>query len=91
MILTDREWLRFVTFGLVAGAALGALYTGAAFLQGHSPAIAISAGVIGPGILAVIVHVAVRKLLDRATAPPADELEDEPPADQPATDTDTDS
>lgn len=91
MILTDREWLRFVTFGLFTGGVLGALYTGALFVYGRPPLWAMAGAVTGVGVLAIGVHLVVRYLLDRATAPPADELEDGPTADQPATDMETDS
>lgn len=69
MILTDREWLRFVTFGIVAGAVLGALYTAALITRGHPLVWATAFGIAGSGVLAAIVHVAVRILLDRATDP----------------------
>ncbi len=74
-MLTDREWLRFVTFALVAGSALGSGYTGVLFLRGHAPAWAIGGGVAATGLLAVAVHVALRILLDRASEPPTEDAE----------------
>lgn len=71
MILTDREWLRFVTFGLVTGGILGALYTGALTVYGRPPLWAMVGAVTGVGVLAILVHLVMRYLLDRATAPPA--------------------
>jgi len=67
MMLTDREWLRFVTFGIVAGAILGALNTGALVLAGRAPLGAMVGAVLGIGVLALLFHAAVRYLLDRAT------------------------
>lgn len=73
MMLTDREWLRFVTFALVSGGALGAVYTGALALRGHPPGWAIGGAVIATGAIGVLVHVVIRLLLDRASEPPAEE------------------
>lgn len=73
MILTDHEWLRFVTFGIVAGGVVGAAYTGALALRGHPPLWAIAAGTVAPALIALAVHLAIRHLLDRATDPPATE------------------
>ena len=87
MMLTDREWLRMVSFALVAGAVLGATYTGALFLRGHAPAWAIAAGIVGPGILAILVHVTLRYVLDRQIDAALDSS-DEPTDD--AADTQTD-
>ena len=75
MIYTDREWLRFVTFALVAGATLGVAYTTALGLAGHPPAFAAGAGIAGTGLLALVVHVAVRWLLDAAATPPSTDTE----------------
>lgn len=73
MILTDREWLRFVTVGIVAGGGLGATYTAALLYLGHVLAWATAGAIIATGAIALFVHVAVRKLLDGATEPaPAD-------------------
>ncbi len=70
MMLTDREWLRFVTFALAAGGVLGASYTAALSAVGRTPVGALVGGVIGMGVLAVLFHLAIRYLLDRATKPP---------------------
>ena len=80
MMLTDREWLRFVTFGLFVGGTLGALYVGALLMGGRSLMSAVTGGVIGTGLMAVVVHLAVRYLLDRASEPPADDPPEEDPA-----------
>lgn len=87
MILTDREWLRFVTFGIVVGACLGALYTGALVVLGHTLAWAVAGGVIGTGVMAVLAHVALRYVLDRSTDPRPDSTD----ATSSTSDTDTDS
>lgn len=87
MILTDREWLRFVTFALFAGGVVGAAYTGALALRGHPPMWAIGAGVIAPGLIAVAVHLAIRYLLDRASTPTSDAESIEEPTDDTAEDT----
>lgn len=73
MILTDREWLRFVTFSLVAGAILGALNTGALVLAGREPLGAMAGAVIGLGVLGLLFHATVRYVLDRASEPPTTE------------------
>jgi len=91
MILTDREWLRFVTFALFTGGVLGALYTGALVVYGRPAVWAMAGAVTGVGLLALGVHLVVRYLLDQATAPPAEEIEDDPTSDQPETKTDTDT
>lgn len=75
MIYSDREWLRFVTFALVAGATLGVAYTTALGLAGHSARFAAGAGIAGTGLLALVVHVAVRWLLDAAATPPSTDAE----------------
>lgn len=77
MILTDREWLRFVTFGIVAGGVVGAAYTGALALRGHPPVWAIAAGTVAPGLIAVAVHLTIRYLLDRASEPTTDTTTEE--------------
>ncbi len=74
-MLTDREWLRFVSFALVAGGTLGSAYTGTMALRGHSLPWALAAGVVGTGAIALVVHVALRILLDRASEPPAEDAE----------------
>lgn len=73
MMLTDREWLRFVSFGLFAGAVLGTVYTGALVVSGRPPVHAMTGSVAGGGVLAITVHVVIRHLLDRASEPPAED------------------
>ncbi|MFW5956338.1 MAG: hypothetical protein ACOCQY_02930 [Halorhabdus sp.] len=71
MMLSDREWLRFVTFGIVAGATAGALYTGALLVFGQSLVGAMVGAVVGCGVFAVLVHVTLRYLVNRALEPAA--------------------
>jgi len=75
MMLSDREWLRFVTFGIVVGAVMGALYTGALIVRGHPLEWAIVASIIAGTVIAGLVHIVVRKFLDAASEPPADDPE----------------
>ena len=77
MMLTDREWLRFVTFAIVAGGGLGSVYTGALFLIGNPPVWAIAGGVVAGGVIGLIAHLAIRYVLDRASEPPAEETNTE--------------
>lgn len=77
MMLTDREWLRFVTFALVVGGVLGATYTGALLAAGRALPTALAGAVVGSGLLAVVVHLALRYLLDRASEPPAEDTPSE--------------
>ena len=72
MMLTDREWLRFVTFALVAGAVLGALYTGTLAVYGRPPLHAMAGATIGSGFIAIVFHVAMRAVLDRWGEPTPD-------------------
>lgn len=65
MMLTDREWLRFVTFGIVVGAVLGALYSGTLVVYGRPPLHAMAGATIGSGFIAIVFHVAMRGVLDR--------------------------
>ena len=83
MIATDREWLRFVSFAVLVGGVLGAAYTGALAMRGHTLWWAIAGGVIATGGMAAIVHVALRYTLDAATDP-------SPSTDADPTDADTD-
>ncbi len=77
MMLSDREWLRFVTFGIVAGAVMGALYTGALLINGQNIIGAMAGSIVGCAIFALLIHVVIRKLLDRALEPEApDDSED---------------
>jgi len=73
MMLSDREWLRFVTFGIVSGAVLGALYTGALLIMGQSIIGAMAGSITGCAVLALLVHVPIRKLIDRALEPASPE------------------
>jgi len=72
MMLTDREWLRFVSFALLAGGALGSAYSGALVARGHTLELAIGGPVAAVGVIALVVHVAMRYLIDRASEPPAE-------------------
>lgn len=81
MILTDHEWLRFVTFALVVGTILGAVNTGA-LLGALWPLDRAMVGAIAfGGVLALVVHAILRVLLDQATDPGDGEAE---PDDEPA-------
>lgn len=82
MILTDREWLRYMTFAMVVGGVLGATNAGALLVNGFPLTQAVVLALTLTGAVALIVHGVVRVLLDRATTPPTDSTE------QP-TDTDT--
>jgi len=83
MIATDREWLRFTTFGVVAGGIVGASYTGALVVRGHAPPWAIAGGAIATGVLAILAHIALRYSIDFATDPSRTET--------PTDDTDTEA
>lgn len=72
MILTDREWLRFVTFALAAGIVLGSIYTGALVTYGRGPPEAMVGALFGGGLLTVAFHLLGRSLLNRALEPAAD-------------------
>lgn len=69
MMLTDHEWLRFVSFALVAGGVLGALYTGALRAMGRGLTGAMVGAVLGTAALAILTHLVMRWVLDRASAP----------------------
>ena len=86
MILTDHEWLRFVTFALAAGGVLGAANTGALLLVGWPLDDALVFAAAFMGALALVVHAMLRALLDQATESRA-EGEDEQPDDQPTEET----
>jgi hypothetical protein len=73
MMLTDREWLRFVTFAFVAGGVFGVTYTGALQSAGRSLMSALGGAVVGTGLLAIALHLVLRYLIDRASEPPADD------------------
>jgi hypothetical protein len=72
MLLTDHEWLRFVSFGLLAGGIVGAANAGALLVGGWPLKYALVGAVGFVGALALVVHAIVRYLLDAATAPPDD-------------------
>lgn len=67
MLLTDREWLRFVTFGLVVGSTLGALYTAALLSLGNTLTGATAGAVVAGGGFAIVSHLACRWVLNRET------------------------
>jgi uncharacterized membrane protein len=58
-----------VTFSLVVGGILGALFTGALQVSGYLLPDALIISVVLIGALAFIVHAIVRYLLDSATTP----------------------
>lgn len=66
MILTDAEWLRFVTFGIVSGGIFGAVHTAAFYLLGEPLPVAIGGAVVWTATVAVVIHFALQKLLDRS-------------------------
>lgn len=78
MILTDREWLRFVTSALVVGGVFGSLTAGAFLLEGIPPMYGLGGAVCMVGGLGVGTHLSMRVLLDRASEPPAEQPEPEP-------------
>ena len=86
MLLTDREWLRFVTFGLVVGSTLGALYTAALLSLGNTLTGATAGAVVAGGGFAVISHLACRWVLDRETTTTAD-VSDATPGEEGETET----
>ena len=65
MMLTDTEWLRFVSFGVVAGGALGAGYTGALASLGRSLPMSIAGAVVATGVIALLAHLFLRHYLNR--------------------------
>lgn len=76
MILTDREWLRAMTFALVVGGVLGATNTGALLVNGWPLTHALVGAITFTTTIALVVHGVVRTLLDRATDPtPTDSTE----------------
>lgn len=77
MLLTDREWLRFLTFAFVTAGAFGAITAGVFFLEGVPPMTALAAAVAWCGALGLILHLVVRKLVDLASEPPAEEPDPE--------------
>lgn len=77
MILSDREWLRFVTFAFVAGGVIGVSATVATLGRGVPLEIAMGANIVGIGVAALAIHVTMRILLDRASEPAADQPDPE--------------
>jgi len=73
MMLTDREWLRFVTFGMVVGIVLGTLYTGAMLVLGYTLVQAMALSIAGCGLFALGLHILFRLALDRSSQPPTDD------------------
>lgn len=67
MLLTDHEWLRFVTFALVVGATLGALYTAALISVGNTLLGATAGAVAAGGAFAVLSHLVCHWVLGRQT------------------------
>ena len=72
MMLTDREWLRFVTFAFVTGGILGSITGGAFLLEGMPPMYALAGAVAWCGAVGLVLHLVVRKLVDMASEPAAD-------------------
>jgi len=64
MRLTDIEWLRYVTFGIVAGGIIGATNT-AAFQLAYSLPIAIAGAVTLTGAIAIVIYAMVSQLLNQ--------------------------
>lgn len=75
MMLTDREWLRFVTFALLVGGVLGATGTGALLTIGRDVVGGLVGSVGWTAALAVLFHLTMRALLDRSEHPPEDTTE----------------
>lgn len=69
MLLTDHEWLRFMSFAIVVGGGLGASYTSALLAGGRGLVGATVGGVLAAGVLAVLTHLLARYLLRRAMDP----------------------
>jgi hypothetical protein len=66
MILTDREWLRFMSFALVVGGVLGAVNTGALLVAGLPLHYALVGAIGFTGALALVIHAVIRYLLETA-------------------------
>jgi len=84
MRLTDIEWLRYVTFGIVAGGIIGATNT-AAFQLAYSLPIAIAGAVTLTGAIAIVIYAMVSQLLNQL--PTADDGTDTEPTEPTAEDT----
>jgi hypothetical protein len=89
MILTDREWLRTVSFALFVGGVLGAINATALLLRVFAPAEAIIVAVVSIGVVTIAVHGTLRVLLDRVTDPPSGDTADERTEREPTDTTDT--
>jgi hypothetical protein len=68
MMLSDHEWLRFVSFALIAGGVLGALWTGAYVAAGRTLVGALVRGVLATAVIALLFHGVARWLISRALA-----------------------
>jgi hypothetical protein len=64
MILSDYEWLRFVTFAFVAGAIVGATSAGAFMINGVTLPYAVAGSAVWCGAVGVVLHLTTRRLLD---------------------------
>lgn len=76
MMLTDREWLRFVSSALAVGFVLGAVYTGALVTYGRGPLGAMVGALLGAAAIVPLFHLGARRLLDRAQTPQPDSSEE---------------
>lgn len=65
MMLTDTEWLRFVSFGVVVGGTLGSGYTAALASLGRSLPMSSAGAVVATGVIALLAHLFLRHLLNR--------------------------
>lgn len=82
MLFTTRETIRYVTFAIAVGGALGASYAGALSLIGRGPAGAIIGGTVAAGVIAVLAHLGLRAFVDReAPSGTVDHDADAQPAD----------
>lgn len=82
MLLTDTEWLRFVTFAIVVGGVIGGTNVGALLVAGWPLGRALATGITLVAVLALVVHAVIRTLMQRAIpaeeAPAEDSPTDEP-------------
>lgn len=75
MMLTDHEWLRFVSYGILVGGVLGATNAGGLLISRWPLKFALVGALGLVGVVALVVHAIARTLLDRATTPPEDSEE----------------
>jgi hypothetical protein len=68
MILSDFEWLRFVTFAFVAGAIVGATSAGAFMINGVTLPYAVAGAAVWCGAVGVVLHLTGRHLLTGGAA-----------------------